>query len=94
MLAKIDVMPEMILAPESERNQRWLYLGLVTGPLAYALYVGSSYLLLQGVCGVAMFQMDVGGLPLCAVLLLILTLLSSLITLLTGLTNFRRMQRQ
>lgn len=93
MLAKIDVMPEIVMASESKVNQRLLWLGLLTGPLAYALYVGSSYLLLQGVCRIEMLQMDAGGLSLCAVLLLILTLLSSLITLLTGLTNFRRLRR-
>lgn len=94
MLAKIDVIPEIIVAPESKANQRWLWLGLFTGPLAYALYVGSGYLLLQGVCRVEVLQIDAGGLSLCAVLLLILTLLSSLITLLTGLTNYRRLRRQ
>lgn len=41
-----------------------------------------------------MLQIDAGGLSLCAVLLLILTLLSSLITLLTGLTNYRRLRQQ
>lgn len=81
------------MAPESKVNQHLLWLGLLTGPLAYALYAGSSYLLLEGVCRVEIFQMDAGGLSLCAVLLLILTLLSSLITLLTGLTNYRRLRQ-
>lgn len=94
MLAKIDVIPEIVVAPESRINQRLLWLGLFTGPLAYGLYIVSGYLLLQGSCSVEMLQMDAGGLSLCAVLLLILTLLSSLITLLTGLTNYRRLRRQ
>jgi hypothetical protein len=94
MLAKIDVTPEIILAPDCKVNRRLLWLGLFAGPLGYGFYVASGYLLLQSACRVKLLAINVGGLSLCAVLLLILTLLSSLLTLLTGLTNFRRLRRQ
>lgn len=94
MLAKIAVIAEGITPRPKQPDQRLLWLGLFAGPLAYGLYLSVGYLLLQEICRIHTFQMLVGGLPLCSVLLLALTLLSSLITLLTGLTNFRRLRDQ
>lgn len=94
MLAKLDVIPELIMTLGRKSDQRPLWLGLFMGPIAYVLYLSVGYLLLSGICRIEAFQMRVGGLSLCSVLLLALTLLSSLITLLTGLTNFRRLRRK
>lgn len=94
MLAKIDVISESSTVSQRRPDQRLLWLGLFRGPIAYLLYIIVGYVLLDGICRIKALQMTVGGLPLCSVLLLTLTLLSSLITLLTGLTNFRRLRRQ
>jgi hypothetical protein len=94
MIANINVFPKSIYLRQSEANQHGLWLDLLRGPLAYTVYFSAGYLLLQVACRIPLLHMMLGGLSLCAILLLTLTLLSALITLLTGLSNFRRLRQR
>ncbi len=89
-MLNIDVVPESTYKSQIKERQRILWVGLLTGPVVYALYFISGYLLVEFACQVGVLQTTIGGLSLYAVLVLMLTLMAALITLLTGLSNFRR----
>ena len=93
MLLNIDVVPKSTYPQESKEKQRILWLGLLAGPVIYALYFIIGYLLVEFACNTGVLQRTVGGLSFYAVLVLALTLLAALITLLTGLSNVHRWRR-
>ena len=90
MVTNIDVVPESTYESEIKEKPRTLWLGLLTGPVVYALYFIVGYLLVEMACQTGALQTAIGGLSLYAVIVLALTLIASLVTLLTGLSNFRR----
>ena len=93
MLLNIDVVPESTYHPQGNEKQRILWLGLLVGPVIYALYFITGYLVVEFACNTGVLQRTVGGLSFYAVLVLALTLLAALITLLTGLSNMHRWRR-
>ena len=93
MLFNLDVVPESTYQQQSKEKQRILWLGLLVGPVVYALYFIIGYLLVEFACQTGSLQRIVGGLSFYAVLVLALTLLAALITFLTGLSNIQRWRR-
>lgn len=93
MLFNLDLVPESTYQQQSKEKQRILWLGLLVGPVVYALYFVIGYLLVEFACQTGTLQRTVGGLSFYAVLVLALTLLAALITLLTGLSNIHRWRR-
>lgn len=89
MLANIDVVPKSSYKSDIQEKQRTLWRGLLTGPLVYAVYFITGYLLVEVACNIGILQRTVAGLSLYAVIVLALTLFAALITLLNGLSNFR-----
>ncbi len=94
MLGNIDVVPESTYKSQIKEKQRILWLGLLTGPIVYALYFSSGYLLVEFACQTGALQNTVGGLSLYAVIVLGLTFIAALLTLLTGLSNLRRWRQR
>lgn len=92
-MLNIDVVPESTYQQQSKEKQRILWLGLLVGPVIYALYFVTGYLVVEFACNTGVLQRMVGGLSFYAVLVLALTLLAALITLLTGLSNVHRWRR-
>jgi hypothetical protein len=90
MFTNIDVVPESTYASQIKEKPSTLWMGLLTGPIVYALYFIVGYLLVEMACQTGVLQTTVGGLSLYAVIVLALTLFAALVTLLTGLSNFRR----
>jgi|GEM_PF-953352 len=90
MISNVDVVPESTYQSESKERPRILWLGLLTGPVVYALYFISGYLLVEFACQTGVLQSMLGGLSLVSVIVLGLTLVAALLTLLMGLSNFRR----
>ena len=93
-MLNIDVVPESTYTSQIKERQRSLWVGLLTGPVVYALYFISGYLLVEYACQTGILQSALGGLSLYAIIVLLLTLVAALITLLTGLSNFRRWRRR
>lgn len=92
-MLNLDVVPESTYQQQSKEKQRILWLGLLVGPVIYALYFITGYLVVEFACNTGALQRTVGGLSFAAVLVLALTLLAALITLLTGLSNVHRWRR-
>lgn len=94
MLANIDVVPKSTYESEIKEKQHTLWLGLLSGPVIYAIYFVIGYLLVEVACNTGTLQTTVAGLSLYAVIVLILTFIAALITLITGLSNFRNWRRR
>lgn len=94
MLTNIDVVPESTYQSNSREKQRTLWVGLLAGPLVYAVYFVIGYLLVEFACLTGALQSTVAGLSLYAVMVLILTLFAALVTLLSGLSNFHNWRRR
>ncbi len=94
MSGNIDVVPESTYRSQIKEKQRILWLGLLTGPIVYAIYFISGYMLVEFACQTGVLQNTVGGLSLYAVIVLGLTLVAALLILLTGLSNFRRWRQR
>lgn len=92
-MLNLDVVPESTYQQQSKEKQRILWLGLLIGPVIYALYFITGYLVVEFACNTGVLQRTIGGLSFSAVLVLALTLLAALITLLTGLSNVYRWRR-
>lgn len=90
MFTNIDVVPESTYESQIKEKPSTLWMGLLTGPIVYALYFIVGYLVVEMACQTGVLQTAVGGLSLYAVIVLVLTLFAALVTLLTGLSNFRR----
>lgn len=94
MQQNIDVVPESTFESHVQENTRLLWRGLLAGPLIYALYFITVYLLAEAACHAGFLSGTVGGLPLLSVTILIITLAAALCTLVNGLSNYRRWRQR
>jgi len=94
MSQNIDVVPESTFESHLQENSRILWQGLLAGPIIYALYFITVYLLAEAACHTGFLAGIVGGLPLLSVTLLIITLAAALCTLINGLSNYRRWRQR
>ncbi|MEZ4732825.1 MAG: hypothetical protein R3E79_37450 [Caldilineaceae bacterium] len=94
MLTNIDVVPESTYRSTIKEKQRTLWIGLLAGPIVYAVYFVIGYLLVEFSCMTGALQSTVAGLSLYAVIVLILTLFAALVTLISGLSNFHQWRRR
>ena len=62
MVTNIDVVPESTYESEIKEKPRTLWLGLLTGPVVYALYFIVGYLLVEMACQTGALQTAIGGL--------------------------------
>jgi hypothetical protein len=86
----IDVVPESTFESQVSEKARVLWQGLLAGPIIYALYFITVYLLAEAACRTGLLAGTVGGLPLLSVTVLIITLAAALCTLVNGLSNYHR----
>ena len=94
MSHNIDVVPESTFESHVQENTRILWQGLLAGPVIYALYFITIYLLAEATCHAELLAGTVGGLPLLSVTILIITLAAALCTLVNGLSNYRRWRQR
>jgi hypothetical protein len=86
----IDAVPESTFESQVQENSRVLWQGLLAGPVLYALYFITVYLLAEAACHAGLLAGTLGGLPLISVTVLVITLAAALCTLINGLSNYRR----
>ena len=86
----IDAIPESTFESQMREDTRTLWRGLLAGPILYALYFITVYLLAEAACHAGLLAGALGGLPLISVTVLVITLAAALCTLLNGLSNYRR----
>lgn len=90
----IDVVLESTFESHIGENRRILWQGLLAGPVIYALYFITVYLLAEAACQQQFLTGTVSGLPLLSVVVLIITLAAAFCTLINGLSNFQRWRQQ
>lgn len=88
-MQNFDVVPETTYKNQIKEHPRVLWVGLLTGPVVYALYFIVGYLLVEFACQTGFLQTSIGGVALYTVLVLLLTVVAALITALRGLSNLR-----
>ncbi|MBX3013463.1 MAG: hypothetical protein KF832_18220 [Caldilineaceae bacterium] len=89
-MTNIDVVPESIYKSSIQAKPHHLWLGLLTGPVLYALYFIVGYLLVEAACQLGFLQETLGGIPFYSLCVLALTLVVALITTLVGVASWRR----
>ncbi|MCB0060666.1 MAG: hypothetical protein KDE19_01070 [Caldilineaceae bacterium] len=90
----IDVVLESTFESHIQENRRVLWQGLLAGPVIYALYFITVYLIAEAACHQDFLGGTVSGLPLLSVVVLIITLAAAFCTFISGLSNFQRWRRQ
>ncbi len=90
----IDVVPESTFESHVQENTRILWQGLLAGPILYALYFITVYLLAEAACRTELLAGTIGGLPLLSATVLIITLAAALCTLVNGLSNYRHWRQR
>lgn len=90
----VDVVPESIHTVEYRENVRGLWLGLLGGPVVYAVYFVVGYLLAESLCRTGLAHQRIGDFSLLLVLVEGLTLLSGFMTLATALYGYRVWRRR
>lgn len=90
----VDVVPESIHTTRFRENVRGLWLGLLAGPVIYALYFMVGYLLAEAICQTGFLNFEVSGVSMLLWLVEGLTVLCSGLTLTAAWYSYRIWRRQ
>ena len=83
----------MVTEAAPQQDTRSLWLGLLTGPLTWAVYFILGYLLVEAVCKTDFLSFSLFGLTALSAIILLLTVLGLFITLYACFFNYRKWQQ-
>ncbi|MEZ4869102.1 MAG: hypothetical protein R3C14_47715 [Caldilineaceae bacterium] len=89
----VDVVPKSIHTTEFRENTRGLWLGLLAGPLIYALYFTAGYLLAEAACRTSFLNATVNSFSALLVVVEGVTILAGLMTLAAAGYGYRLWRR-
>lgn len=85
----IDAVPESTYVRDSVEDVRHLWVGLLAGPIIYAVYFIIGYMLAEAACRTSFLNASLGGYSALLVVVEGLTLLSGLATLAAAVYSYR-----